>query len=64
MIKYTLSHYVHDGFRLELITNEKHKIRSYSGSYAWVTERMKELTDEELMINERMHKFEKHPNNR
>lgn len=64
MPKYTLSQYVHDGFRLKLIQFEKEEIRSYQGQYEWVRYRMQELLDEELEINERMAKFEKHPHNR
>lgn len=63
-MKYTLSQYVHDGFRLELIAAEKLKLRSYQGSYEFVSIRMRELTDEELEIQKRMYKFERHPNNR
>lgn len=63
-MKYTLSQYVHDGFRLRLIETEKAEIRSYSGTYEWKRTRMHELLEEELAINERMSRFEKHPNNR
>lgn len=63
-MKYTLSQYVHDGFRLKLIEMEKREIRSFTGSYEWVRSRMAELLDEELSLNERMARFEKHPNNR
>lgn len=64
MIKYTLSQYVHDGFRLELIGMEKAKLRSYTGSYEFVALRMRELTEEELDVQKRMYKFERLPNNR
>ena len=63
-MKYTLSQYVHDGFRLELIAAEKAKLRSYQGHYEFVSLRLRELTDEELEIQKRMFKFERHPNNR
>jgi len=61
---YTLSQYVHDGFRLEMISMEKAKLRSYQGSYEFVKVRMMELSNEELDIQKRMYKFERHPNNR
>lgn len=63
-MKYTLSQYVHDGFRLKLIELEKKEIRSYGGSYEWTRTRLQELMDEELAIHERMARFERHPNNR
>lgn len=63
-MKYTLSQYVHDGFRLELIMMEKAKLRSYQGAYEFVGARMHELMQEELDIQKRMAKFERHPNNR
>lgn len=63
-MKYTLSQYVHDGFRLRLIEQEKREIRSYGGTYEWTRIRMQELLAEELTLNERMAKFERHPNNR
>lgn len=64
VMKYTLSQYVHDGLRLKLIQAEITQLRDYSGTYKWVAVRWQELYDEQLMINERMAKFEKHPNNR
>lgn len=64
MLKYTLSQYVHDGFRLRLIEQEKAEIRSYGGVYEWTRLRMGELLTEELSLHERMARFEKHPNNR
>lgn len=63
-MKYTLSQYVHDGFRLRLIDLEKKEIRSYGGTYEWTRERLAELMDLELSLHERMAKFERHPNNR
>lgn len=63
-MKYTLSQYVHDGFRLKLIDAEKRELMGYHGSYEFISVRMRELIDEELEIQKRMSKFEKHPNNR
>lgn len=63
-IKYTLSQYVHDGFRLKLLDTEKRELLGYAGAYEFVRARLKEIVDDELTINERMAKFERHPNNR
>lgn len=63
-MKYTLSQYVHDGFRLRLIEAEKKEIRSYGGTYEWIRMRLSELMDEELSLHERMAKFERHPKDR
>lgn len=63
-MKYTLSQYVHDGFRIRLIEQEITEIRSYKGRYEWVGTRLAELQEERGTLTERMYKFERHPNNR
>jgi len=63
-MKYSLSQYVHDGYRLQAIDAEIAQIQSYKVNHQWIGERMKELQDERGDISKRMYKFERHPNNR
>lgn len=63
-MKYSLSQYVHDGYRLQLIDAEIAQIQRYKVNHQWVGQRMRELQDERGEISERMYKFERHPNNR
>lgn len=63
-MKYSLSQYVHDGYRLQVIDAEIAQIQSYKVNHQWIGERMRELQDERSEISRRMYKFERHPNNR
>jgi len=63
-MKYSLSQYVHDGYRIQAIDAEIAQIQSYKVNHQWIGERMIELQQERGELARRMNKFERHPNNR
>lgn len=63
-MKYSISQYTHDTFRLRQIQDEFLELRAYPGGQQWVGIRVKELMAERLDIEERMYRYERHPNNR
>lgn len=63
-MKYTLPQYVHDGFRLRQIDEERDEIRRTARANDWVKARYEELQEEEALILKRMRRYELHPNNR
>jgi len=63
-MKYSLSQYVHDGYRLKALQAEIWQLQGYKVNHQWIGERMREIAAEQAILSERMYKFERHPNNR
>jgi len=63
-MKYTISQYAHDSFRLHLIETELKEIKGRWRDYGWAHDRVVELVEQKLTITQRMDRYERLPQNR
>lgn len=63
MIKYSLSQYAHDINRLKYIELEMNELRRHGRAWEWLQERVNELLQERLILEERMFRYERQPQN-